>query len=131
LSGFEFGSDALNPYRQFNQVQPTALIQGGVLVFDGRFPVARASALSFAQKSWNQMAAGNFDQALAEATSAVATDPDCIDAEEAMGDALAALHRTGDARASWQAALALAQKLEPGAREGRIARIERKLAGGR
>jgi hypothetical protein len=131
LSGFEFGSDALNPYRQFNHVQPTALIQGGVLVFDGRFRVARASALSFAQKSWNRMAAGQFDQALAEATSAVATDPDCIDAEEAMGDALAALHRTGDARASWQAALALAQKLEPGVREGRISRIERKLAGGR
>jgi predicted negative regulator of RcsB-dependent stress response len=102
-----------------------------VLVFDGRFRVARASALSFAQKSWNRMAAGQFDQALAEATSAVATDPDCIDAEEAMGDALAALHRTGDARASWQAALALAQKLEPGVREGRISRIERKLAGGR
>ena len=128
LSGFEFGSDALNPYRQFNHVQPTALIQDGVLVFDGRFRVARASALSFAQKSWNQMAAGNFDQALAEATSAVAADPGCIDAQEAMGDALAALLRNGDARVSWQAALALAEKLEPGVRESRIARIERKLA---
>jgi len=131
LSGFEFGSDALNPYRQFERVQPTALIQGGVLVFDGRFRVARASALSFAQKSWKQMAAGNFEQALAEATSAVGADPGCIDAEEAMGDALAALRRDGEAQASWQTALALAQKLEPGVRESRIARIERRLAGGR
>jgi predicted negative regulator of RcsB-dependent stress response len=61
----------------------------------------------------------------------VATDPGCIDAEEAMGDAQAALHRTSDARASWQTALALAQKLEPGVREGKARRIEWKLAGRR
>jgi 4-amino-4-deoxy-L-arabinose transferase-like glycosyltransferase len=129
LSGFEFGSEDLNPYRQFEHLRPTALIQDGILVFEGRFRVARASALSYAQKSRNQMTAGHLDQALAEATSAVAADPNCIEALETMGDVLAALHRGDEARLAWQSALAQAEKLEPGVREYRISNIERRLGG--
>jgi 4-amino-4-deoxy-L-arabinose transferase-like glycosyltransferase len=127
LSGFEFGSDDLNPYRQFMSLQPTAMIQNGILVFDGSFHVARAAALSHAQKAWNRMAGGQLDEGLAEAQTAVAVDPDCIEAQEALGDALTALHREDEARASWQRALALARKLEPGVREARIQVLVRKL----
>lgn len=127
LSGFEFGSDDLNPYLQFMSLRPAAMIQDGILVFEGRFHVARASALSHAQKAWNRMRAGQFEQALAEAQTAVAVDPDCIEAQEALGDALTLLHRGGEGRAAWQSALALAKKLEPGVREGRMHGLERKL----
>jgi 4-amino-4-deoxy-L-arabinose transferase-like glycosyltransferase len=129
LSGFEFGSDDLNPYRQFMRLQPTAMIQNGVLVFDGRFHVARASALSHTQMAWNLMGAGQFDRALDETQTAVSIDPDCMEAQETRGDALMALHRRDEARVAWQSALAIARTLEPGVREGRIRGIERKLAG--
>lgn len=128
MSGFEFGSDDLNPYRQFETARPTAMIQDGILVFDGRFHVALASALSHAQKAWNRLGAGRLQDGLSEAQAAVAADPDCIEAQDALGDALTALHRGGEARPAWQNALALARKLEPGVREGRIRGIERKLA---
>jgi predicted negative regulator of RcsB-dependent stress response len=60
----------------------------------------------------------------------VASDPGCIEAQEAMGDALTALHRGDEARTAWQSALALAKQLEPGVRENRIRTIERRLGGG-
>ena len=131
LSGFEFGSDDLNPYKQFQWMQPVAMIQNGVLVFDGHFHVARASALSHTQKAWNLMGAGRFDEALAETQTAVATDATCIEAQEALGDSLSALRRPDEGRAAWEKALALAEKLEPGVREGRTQGLRRKLAGGR
>jgi tetratricopeptide (TPR) repeat protein len=129
LSGFEFGSDDLNPYRQFMSLRPTAMIQDGILVFDGSFHIARAAALSHTQKAWNRMRAGQFEQALGETQTAVAVDPDCIEAQEALGDALMAFDRGDEARAAWQSALALARKLEPGVREGRIRGLERRLGG--
>jgi Flp pilus assembly protein TadD len=91
--------------------------------------VARACALSHTQKAGNRMRAGQLDQALAEAQAAVAADPDFFGAQVTLGDALIRLHRGGEARAAWQTALTLAGKLEPGVREARVRRIQRKLAG--
>ncbi|MFY9728647.1 MAG: glycosyltransferase family 39 protein [Bryobacteraceae bacterium] len=128
LSGFEFGSSDLNPYRQFLWLKPAAMIQNGILVFDGRFPVALASALSRVQKARNLMRDRQLNQALAEAHMAVAVDPGCFGAQQTLGDALMALHCGDEARAAWQQALSLAKKLEPGVREDRIRDIERRLA---
>jgi len=129
LSGFEFGSDDLNPYYQFQKLEPVANIQNGVLVFEGRFRVPRASALSHMQKAWNLMGAGQMPQAFAEVQTAAAIDPTLIEAQDALGDAAMAMGHSDDARAQWQKALDLASKLEPGVREGRMRGIERKLAG--
>ena len=128
LSGYEFGSDSLNPYRQFQSLRPSAMIQYGVLVFDGRFPVARACALSHTQKVGGLMRAGQLDQALAEAQAASAADPDFFGAHVTLGNVLARLDRPAEARAEWQTALGLAKKLEPGVRESRVRSIERRLA---
>src|SRR6185369_9624860 len=49
LSGFEFGPGALNPYRQFQQLRPVAVVDDGVFVFEGRFEIPLASALGRAQ----------------------------------------------------------------------------------
>jgi len=129
LSGFEFGSDDLNPYRQFMWLKPVATIQNGILVFDGRFHVARASALSHMQKAGNLGRAGRPSEALVEAQAAVDADPDFFGAQQALGDALMRLHCRDEARAAWQRAFELAKKLEPGVRESRIEAIERRLAG--
>ena len=128
LSGYEFGSEELSPYRQFTSLQPVAMIQNGVLVFEGHFHVARACALSHMQKAGNRMRARQFDQALAEAQAGVAADPEFFGAQVTLGDALKAQHRDGEARSAWQTALTLARKLAPGVREARVRRIERKLA---
>src|SRR5260370_20433585 len=49
LSGFEFGPGPLNPYDQFQRLQPTAVIQHRIQVFDGHFDVPLASALAHEQ----------------------------------------------------------------------------------
>ncbi len=51
LTGFEFGSNALNPYREFERLTPVASIQNGVQVFEGKFRVPLASALSYVAES--------------------------------------------------------------------------------
>jgi hypothetical protein len=129
LSGYEFGSGDLNPYRQFMWLKPVATIQNGILVFVGRFHVARAASLSHVQKAGNLGRAGQPGEALVEAQAAVDADPDFFGAQEALGDALVRLHRRDEARAAWQRALELAKKLEPGIREDRIHALERRLAG--
>jgi len=128
LSGYEFDSGELNPYRQFQSLQPSAMIQYGVLVFDGRFQMARACALSHTQKAGNRLGAGQLDQALAEAQAAVSADPGFFGAHVTLGNVLMRLGRPGEARAEWQTALELAKKLDPGVRASRVRRIERKLA---
>jgi 4-amino-4-deoxy-L-arabinose transferase-like glycosyltransferase len=129
LSGYEFGSDDLNPYRQFMWLKPTAAIQNGILVFDGRFHVARACSLSHLQKAGNLRRAGRLSESLVEAQAAVDADPDFFRAQEALGDALIIVHSRDEAQAAWQRALDLAKKLEPGVRDDKVHGIERRLAG--
>jgi 4-amino-4-deoxy-L-arabinose transferase-like glycosyltransferase len=51
LSGFEFGPGASNPYLQFQQLKPVAVIDYGVFVYQGHFAIPLASTLSHAQKA--------------------------------------------------------------------------------
>ena len=37
LTGYEYGSNVLNPYRDFQKLRPTAFIEQGIFVFDGKF----------------------------------------------------------------------------------------------
>jgi hypothetical protein len=113
ITGFEFGSDALNPYKNFLQRTPTTVIQHGVAVFDGRFDLHYPSALSQAQKARNLLDAKRLDEALAQAQSAVETGPEVIDAQTALGDALSALGRKNEAKGAYLRAINEAEKLEP------------------
>jgi hypothetical protein len=128
LTGFEFGSNVLNPYRQFQTLQPDAEIQGGVLVFNGDFNVPLASAFSHFQRS-NDLLATDPQQALVEAQTAVQIAPDALQTQLALGDALAALHRNAEARAAYEKALTIARTMEPGAHAIWIPQIEKKIAG--
>ncbi len=128
MSGFEFASDDLNPYREFKSVRPTAVIQDAVFVYDGHFRIPMAAALSLAQKSRNLLEAQRFDDALTVARSAVAADAGCIKAQTALGDALAAMKRPEASRAAYQQALALAKSLDPQVQDRWVPDIERKLA---
>lgn len=127
LSGFEFGPGPLNPYEQFKQLRPTAVVGGGVFVFDGRFDVTLASALSRVQQSNNLLAAGQVEQALSEAQAAVTLAPEAVQTRLMLGDVLAASGRPGEARAEYEKALSLAKTIEPEFQVRSLPDIERKL----
>jgi tetratricopeptide (TPR) repeat protein len=129
LSGFEFGPGPLNPYEQFKHLRPTAVIGREVFVFDGRFDVPLASALGRVQKAQNLLAAGQAEQALAEAQAALALAPEAVQTRMMMGDALAAAGSPAEARAEYEKALSLAKTIEPEFQVRSVPDIERKLAG--
>ena len=44
LTFYESGSSLLSPYREFMKLEPTAVIENGVFVYDGTFEVPYAAA---------------------------------------------------------------------------------------
>jgi hypothetical protein len=129
LTGFELGSDVLNPYREFEKLQPVANIQDGVLVFEGSFDVPLASAMSHVVRSGDLLTLKKPQEALAEAQTAVRIAPDALQTQMALGDALAAVSRSGDAEVAYQKALGIVHTMEPSAQEVWVPKIEAKLKG--
>ena len=127
LSGVEFGPGALDPYGQFKLLKPTAVIDRGVFVFDGKFDLPLASALSKVQKAQNLVQAKQLDQALEEAQAALALSPDSIHTQLALGDVLREMGQLEQARAIYERALELAKTIEPEFQIRSIPSIEQRL----
>ena len=119
----------MNTYDQFQRLQPSAVIDHGVAVFDGRFKVPRASALSRAQQAGELLRKRQPEQALAAAEAAVAADPDVVQAQAALGDVLMVLKREEEARAAYRKALELAKTVEPDFQKDWVERMQRHLGG--
>jgi hypothetical protein len=129
LTGYELGSNVLNPYRDFQSLRPTAVIEHGVFVFDGSFNVPLASALGHVQKASRLRNRGQLDEALAEAQAAVALAPEAMQPQMALGSVLTAMNRPGEARSAYEKALAIARTMEPGAQKDWVQNIGKLLAG--
>jgi len=129
LTGYEWGSNVLNPYRQFQQLKPVAFIQDGVFVYDGTFDMRFASALGHVTRARDLTAAGQLASALVEAQTAVAIDPDELQAQMVLGNTFTALGRPLAAKPAYQQALAIAKTMEPGAEAIWVKTIQKKLAG--
>ena len=127
LSGVEFGPGALDPYGQFKLLTPVAIIDRGVFVFDGKFDLPLAAALSKVQKAQNLAQAKQLDQALQEARVAVELAPNSIHTQLAFGDILLEMGQPQQARASYEKALELAKTIEPEFQIRSLANIEQKL----
>ena len=127
LSGFEFGPGPLDPYGQFRLLTPTAVIDRGVFVFDGKFDLPLAAAIRKAQKAQNLIQEKQLDQALQEAQAAVALAPDAIQAQLALGDTLREMGQPQQARAIYEKALELARTIEPEFQIRSIPYIEERL----
>ena len=67
--------------------------------------------------------------ALALAREAVVTSPDNLITQTALGDAAAATGDKQTAETAWQAALQIAQRLEPGAQTSYVPDLESKIKG--
>jgi hypothetical protein len=128
LEGIEFGEGPLNPYEQFRDLCPMAVIDYGIDIYVGHFDIPLAAALNDAEVANQLLKQNQPDQALAEAQLAVALAPDLVNPEVALGDALTALHRSAEARACYQKALNLAQTIEPELQTGWVHDLKAKLA---
>jgi tetratricopeptide (TPR) repeat protein len=129
LTGYEWGSNVLNPYREFQKQKPVAFIQDGVFVYDGTFDMRFVSALGHVTRAADLTAAGQLACALVEAQTAVAIDPDELQAQMVFGDTLTKLGRPLDAKPAYQQALAIAKTMEPSAEAIWVQTIQKKLAG--
>jgi 4-amino-4-deoxy-L-arabinose transferase-like glycosyltransferase len=128
LSGFEYGPAELNPYAQFQQLKPSAVIQNGVYVFEGHFSIPAAAAIGHLQKAEDDLAAKRLEDALAEAQTALSLSPTSVRANVLLGDVLRAMGRDDEARQSYQRALELAQTIAPEFQVGWVGTIQEKLA---
>ncbi len=117
LNGFEFGSKVLNPFQTFMTQKPTTSIDDGILVYDGAFSVPMLSAITDVQISRRALKAGQLEKALRTAQTAVQTNPGGFNEHLALGEALAALGRKPEARASYLQALSVVSKMEPSAQQ--------------
>lgn len=127
LSGYEFGPGELNPYDQFQRLHPTAVIENGVFVYDGHFDIPLAAALNHLTQSQLQQQAGNMDQALVEAQTAVQLAPDSARTQAALGFLLMRLNRPEEARLALQRALVLAQTVKPEFQKGWVSGLQSAL----
>lgn len=128
LSGYELGSNVLNPYRDFQSLHPTAVIEHGVFVFDGTFNVPLASALGHVQRASRLRNRGQLEEALAEAQAAVDLAPEAMQPRMMLGNVLTAMNRTGEARLAYEKALEIAKTMEPGAQKDWVGHIQERLA---
>ena len=128
LSGYEYGPAALNPYEQFKHIEPTAVIQNGLFVFDGHFAIPQAAAIGHVQKARDLMESKQLPEALSQAQEAVTLAPNSVGANVALGDVLSAMGRRDEARQAYEEALMLAQTVEPEFQVGWVGSIQGKLA---
>jgi 4-amino-4-deoxy-L-arabinose transferase-like glycosyltransferase len=127
LSGCEWPSGRMSPYREFQSRKPEEMIDYGVLVYRGSFHVEQIAALSRAQRAYELLSKGDSAGALAMAREAVAIDPEEITGQTALGDAAAALGQKDEARRAWEMALTSARQLEPDAQVSYVPDLEGKL----
>jgi hypothetical protein len=127
LTGYEFGSNVLNPYREFQKLKPVAVIQNGVFVYDGTFDMRFASALGRVTRAIDLTASNQLMAALAEAQMAVQIDPDELQAQMVLGDTLRKLGRTSEADSAYRNALRIANQMEQSAAADWVPAIRGKM----
>lgn len=128
LTGYELGSNILNPYRDIQKLRPTAVIEHGIFVYDGTFEVPLASALGHVHRARALLDRRQLDEALVEAQTAAALAPDAMQSEMVLGNVLTAMHRSDEAHAAFEKALAVAKSMEPSAQEIWIPIVSQNLA---
>ena len=128
LSGCEWVSGELNPYREFQKLKPNQTIDESVFVYEGDLHAEQAAALDRTLAVWQMLRSGQLQAALATAQEAVTIAPGDMFAEMALGSAESAMHNREAALAAWQSALAAAQKMEPDAQPSWVPDIERQIA---
>jgi dolichyl-phosphate-mannose-protein mannosyltransferase len=127
LSGCEWPSAQVNPYRSFQSLHPDVTIDHSVFVYQGTFAVPDISATSHAQQSEILLEQKQPGPALVLAREAVVIAPENLFAQTALGDAAAASGDKQTAVQAWLAAIQISQHLEPDAQPSYIPDLESKI----
>ncbi len=108
-AGVEWEPNELQPYKPFHEAKPSDNIGGAMLVYNGTFDLRGVQAVSYIIKSNSEL---DHDPATAlqDAVSALAIAPTSVRARLAEAHALNALGRRAEAKQSFAAALAQAEK---------------------
>ena len=130
LSGCEWPSGELNPYRSFQPLRPDETIDDSVFIYRGTFNVPEVAAMARAQQSDDLRHEHHPEAALALAREAVAIAPGNLFAETALGNAEAASGDTQDARLAWQTAIQTASHLEADAQPSYIPDLQARIKSG-
>jgi hypothetical protein len=115
-----------NPYASFASVQPTAIIDRGVDVYQGQFALGAAAALEHVKAAEDLTRQQNFAEAIREARIAVNFDPNSPRAHTVLGDAAAAAGDTTSAQAEYTAALH-SPELDPVFQKSLIKKLQSKM----
>jgi len=113
LTGFDWGPEDMNPYAQFAEFRPKAVLQGEILVFDGTFKVPKISALSHFVLANKLLNGGHPDQAFLEAKTATALYPDFLPPHELLAALYAKAKQPDEALREYQTALHIYQTVHP------------------
>ncbi len=90
-------ADWVNPYLPFQRMPPSALIADSILVYDGKVDMSQVSALTHENLAMQLMREQKFDQALAEAETAVEVAPNRPAAHVTRSAILLAMGRSAEA----------------------------------
>ena len=123
-SGYLTGGGPLNPYGDFQKLQPTAIIDGGVLVYDGHFSVPRLAAC-IKRLHFDALLKADPQAALASANEIVALDPENADSWTELGRANAANGMKANARTAFERAIRVAQSVQPEFQQEKVSEIRK------
>jgi len=128
LYGYEFGSAKRNPYQKFVALEPDAVIQDGVAVYNGDYSIPMARSIKYDHDAWRLRQRKDLAGALKNAETAVSADPEFIGAQRVLGQVLQDQGRNAEAAIHYNKALAIARTMEPSAQEEPVNWINQRLA---
>ena len=112
-SGMLWGEGDLNPYKQFQEGRPEAIVASAVLVYRGNYDVTLAAAESHVSQISMLQRQGMAERAVEEARTAVALVPDSASLKAQLGCTLMKVHRDQEARQAFAEAMQLAKIHRP------------------
>ena len=113
LTGFDFGPDELNPFQQFVNRRPAAVIGGEILEYDGDFNMPVTAALSHTGEAQKLLRQKQFDAAVAECKEAIALDPQLFPAHLFLLEIYQQRQQMDDAENEYRVAMHLYQTVHP------------------
>jgi hypothetical protein len=112
-SGMLWGEGDLNPYSQFQEGIPEAIVASAVLVYRGNYDVKLAAAQSHVSQIPMLLQQGMAERAVEEARTAVALVPDSAGLKAQLGGTLKKAHRDQEAKQAFAEAIQMAKMHRP------------------
>jgi 4-amino-4-deoxy-L-arabinose transferase-like glycosyltransferase len=122
-SGVLWGEGDLNPYRQFQEGTPEAMVASAVLVYRGSYDVTLASAQSHVSQIPVLLQQGLAERAVEEAQTAVGLVPASARLKAQLGGTLKKVHRDPEANDAFAEAMQLAKTHRPNDQSKQIAKL--------